>query len=270
MREVVGVKQTNWKLKSGQWLFRHRSVMPAVFAVAFLPALDSFQFFQNCHAQQIYWELGCLLVSLIGLFIRAMTVAFIREGSSGRELSAPRADRLNISGLYSMVRNPLYLGNMIIWFGIVSMLHQWWLSGLIMLISYIYHRMIIVAEEGYLASRFGSDYLEWRRRTPAFRPDFRRWTPPELPFSGVMILRREYSGLFQVIAAFALMNMVLHHAVTGVWLLDSVFQNLLIEVSVICGVIWVAVRWTSWLSLPQDEVDTTYRNMQVDSQQKKP
>jgi protein-S-isoprenylcysteine O-methyltransferase Ste14 len=263
------VKQAEWTLNFGQWLFRHRSVMPAFFAVALLPALDSFQFIQNCHVRQVYWELGCLAISLSGLFVRCMTVAFIREGSSGRELSTPRADRLNTSGLYSVVRNPLYLGNMIIWFGIISMLHQWWLSGLILLISYIYHRTIIVAEEAYLSSRFGADYLAWRQRTPAFIPDFRRWIPPELPFSGVMILRREYSGLFQVIAAFALMNMVLHHAVTGVWVLDSVFMNLLIEGAVLCGMIWLAVYWASWLPSPKDEVDTTYRSIQGDSQQKK-
>ncbi len=270
MREVVAVNQENWKLHFGQWLFRRRGVMPAFFAVAFLPALDSFQFIQNSHAGQIYWELGCLAISLFGLVIRGMTVAFIREGSSGRELSAPRADRLNTSGLYSVVRNPLYLGNMIIWFGIISMLHQWWLSGSILLISYFYHRTIIVAEEAYLANRFGSDYLAWRQRTPAFIPNFRGWTPPEFSFSAVMVLRREYSGLFQIVAAFALLNLVLHHAATGEWILDSVFQNILIEASVLCGVIWFAVRWTSWLPSPQVEVDTTYRNMQIDSQQKKP
>ncbi len=269
MREVVVVKQAEWTLNFGQWLFRRRSVMPAFLAVALLPALDSFQFIQNCHVRQIYWELGCLTISLFGLFVRGLTVAFIREGSSGRELSTPRADRLNTSGLYSVVRNPLYFGNMLIWFGIVSMLHQWWLSGLILLISYIYHRTIIVAEEAYLASRFGSAYLEWRQRTPAFIPDLRGWTPPELPFLAVMVLRREYSGLFQIVAAFALMNLILHHAATGVWLLDSVFQNLLVEGSVLCGVIWIAVRWTSWLSAPKDEVDTTFRSMQVDSRKKK-
>lgn len=264
------MEQTTWKLKFGQWLFRHRGVMPAFFAVAFLPALDSFQFIQNCHARQIYWELGCLVISLFGLFIRGMTVAFIREGSSGRELSTPRADRLNISGLYSVVRNPLYLGNMIIWLGIVSMLHQWWLSGSILLISYLYHRTIIIAEEAYLESQFGAAYLEWRKKTPAFIPDFRRWSPPELSFSAVMVLRREYSGLFQIVAAFALMNLVLHNAATGEWVLDSMFQNLLIEGSVLCGVIWVAVRWTSWLPSPGDEAEPDYRSIQVDSRQKKP
>lgn len=269
MREVVAVNREKWKLLFGQWLFRRRGVMPAFFAIAFLPVLDSFQFIQNSHVRQLYWELGCLAISLFGLFIRVMTVAFVREGSSGRELSTPRADRLNTSGLYSVVRNPLYLGNMIVWLGIVSMLHQWWLSGSILLISYLYHRTIIVAEEAYLANRFGSTYIEWRRRTPAFIPDFRHWTPPELSFSAVMVLRREYSGLFQIVAAFAFMNLVLNHSATGDWLIDSVFRNLLIEASLICGVIWGVVRWTAWLPAPRGEVETASRNIHVDSRQKK-
>jgi hypothetical protein len=198
-----------------------------------------------------------------------MTVAFIREGSSGRELSAPRAERLNTSGLYSVVRNPLYLGNMMIWFGLVSMLHQWWISGLILLISYLYHSAIIIAEEAYLASRFGKTYLEWRQRTPSFIPNFRTWTPPEESFSIVMVLRREYSGLFQIIAAFSLMNLILHHAATGDWVLDSVFQTLMVESSALCGLIWGVIRWTAWLAPPKEEDETTGRNILIETQQKK-
>ena len=85
------MNREKWKLLFGQWLFRRRGVMPAFFAIAFLPVLDSFQFIQNSHVRQLYWELGCLAISLFGLFIRVMTVAFVREGSSGRELSTPRA-----------------------------------------------------------------------------------------------------------------------------------------------------------------------------------
>ena len=263
------MKQVHWKLALSQGLFRNRGIMPAFIGISFLPVLNSFQFIQNCHSRQIYWELGCLAISLFGLFVRCLTVAFIREGSSGRELSTPRADCLNTSGLYSVVRNPLYSGNMIIWFGLVSTLHQWWLSGLVLLISIVYHKTIIIAEETYLESRFGMEYREWRRKTPAFIPDFRRWVAPELPFSAVMVLRREYSGLFQIIAAFALMNLALNHAATGSWTLDSVFQNLLIEAAVFCGVIWGIVRRTSWLSAPQDKVGMIDKNLQINCRKHK-
>jgi protein-S-isoprenylcysteine O-methyltransferase Ste14 len=224
--------------------------MPVFFATLFVPAVEHFEFVQHRHSLQLNWELICLGISLLGLSVRMLTVAYIREGSSGRELSSPGAERLNTTGFYSVVRHPLYLGNSIIWLGVASMLHQWWLSITLMLISFLYHSLIIMAEETYLCKRFGSTYREWAQKTPAFIPAFHCWTPPRLPFSIAMVLRREYSGLFQIAAVFSLMNMILHHVERGVWVLDPVFQILLITVTLFCSIIWVVVRWTFWLPAP--------------------
>ncbi|HWR29852.1 MAG TPA: methyltransferase [Negativicutes bacterium] len=244
------MERLSWQVRAGRWLFRHRSHMPVLFAVLFLPAVESFKLNQHSSLQQLKWELVCLGISLLGLAVRVMTVAYVSEASSGRELSAPKAEQLNTTGSYSLVRNPLYVGNSIIWLGVSSMMQLWWLSLSILLISLLYYRLIICAEEYYLGVRFGQSYVKWAKKTPTFIPSIRYWAPPELPFSMAMVIRREYSGFFQIIATFAFMNAMLNYAAQGVLAVHFVFQYLLIAASVICGAIWVIVKRTSWLPAP--------------------
>ncbi len=257
------MKRRNWQVLTGRWLFRHRSHMPLLFAVIFLPALAQYKRMQYSFSQQLDWQLFCLCISLLGLAVRVMTVAYISETSSGRELSDPKAEYLNTTGSYSLVRNPLYVGNMVIWLGVASMLRFWWLSLTILLISLIYYRLIIFAEEDYLTTRFGQSYLDWAQKTPALLPSLRHWTPPALSFSMAMVIRREYSGLFQIIAVFSFMNVVLNYVTQGAWVLDLLFQYLLGSITLLCGAIWIVVKRTSWLPAPiRTPSDTSVKDVE--------
>jgi len=196
---------------------------------------------------QTQWEVFCLAVSLSGLLVRILTVAYISEESSGRERTNPRAERLNTQGVYSLVRHPLYIGNTIIWLGVASMLHFWWLSLSYVCISLGYHWLIVCAEESYLQKRFGEQYEKWARKTPAIIPALHNWTPPDLPFSMVMVMRREYSGLFQIVAVFSFMDAGLNYAVSGSWGIEPIFQYLLTGSTLVCAALWAMVKRTNWL-----------------------
>jgi protein-S-isoprenylcysteine O-methyltransferase Ste14 len=64
------------------------------------------------------WEAICVAVSLVGLGIRIATVGHAPGGTSGRRtVGGPSALALNTSGMYSVVRHPLYLGNYFQWLG---------------------------------------------------------------------------------------------------------------------------------------------------------
>jgi hypothetical protein len=53
--------------------------------------------------------------------------------------------------------------------------------------------------------------------TPAFLPGLgqARWRPPAISFSLRSVLRREYSGLFGLIATFAVLELVAGYRVSG-------------------------------------------------------
>src|SRR5262245_19709566 len=94
---------------TGSFLFRWRSYLPLapLFAASYAgPRIDP-----GSAATRVAWDAVCLAVALIGLAVRVVTVGTAARGTSGRNTRAQKADVLNTTGIYSIVRHPLYVGN---------------------------------------------------------------------------------------------------------------------------------------------------------------
>jgi protein-S-isoprenylcysteine O-methyltransferase Ste14 len=181
---------------TGQWLFRWRSYLPAFFFGMALLSLRYFRPLQS-NSVEVLWELFCLFVSYIGLAIRILAVGFTLDRTSGRNTHHGQvADSVNTTGIYSLTRHPLYLGNFLMWFGISLFPMLWWLSALCTLVFWLYYERIMFAEEAYLREKFGETYVRWAEQTPAFIPSFRNYVRPSLSFSWKKVLRKEYNGFF--------------------------------------------------------------------------
>jgi hypothetical protein len=115
--------------------------------------------------------------------VRLFTVGFVPRGTSGRNTLGQVAETLNTTGMYAVVRNPLYLGNFIIWFGLSLFMKSVWFTTVIVLFFTIFYERIIFTEETFLRQKFGDVFLQWAAATPAIIPKFRNWRPPTLPFS---------------------------------------------------------------------------------------
>ena len=184
---------------SGQWLFRWRSYLPLVGLAIILLALQEYEYPGHNETLDHLWEVVCLVVSLAGLAIRSYTIGHTPKGTSGRNTKHQVADILNTTGVYSLVRNPLYLGNFFMGLGVALFAHLWWLTMIYVLVFWLYYERIIFAEEAYLRDKFGAEYLTWADRTPVIIPSFRNYKKSILPFSFKNVLRREYNGFFAVI-----------------------------------------------------------------------
>jgi protein-S-isoprenylcysteine O-methyltransferase Ste14 len=136
------------------------------------------------------------------MLIRFVVAGCIPFGTSSTITSGQKAVSLNTTGMYSLVRHPLYLGNFLIWFGLACFTGLWWFILLIACLFCLFYERIMVAEENFLAAGFGEEFLTWAEETPAFIPRFRGWRPPPLPFSFRAALRREYGGFAAVILGF--------------------------------------------------------------------
>ncbi|MCF7911975.1 MAG: isoprenylcysteine carboxylmethyltransferase family protein [Candidatus Cloacimonetes bacterium] len=185
--------------KSGIWLFRWRSYLPIIVIGLILVAMYRFEYIGKSHKLDVYWELFCLLLCFIGLGVRIYTIGHIPKGTSGRNTKKQVADSLNTKGIYSIVRNPLYLGNFIIYAGVVLFAHSFWIALIYILIFWLYYERIIYAEESFLIRKFGAEYLEWAEQTPAFIPRFKNFQKSDLRFSLRNALKREYHGFFALV-----------------------------------------------------------------------
>jgi len=147
-------------------------------------------------------------VSFAGFLIRCITIGYVPEGTSGRNTKQQRADRLNTTGMYSVVRHPLYLGNFLIILGMMMFTQVWWIVLISVLMFWIYYERIIFAEEEFLRKKFGNLFLEWAEKTPAFLPRIKKWQKPDLPFSFRTVLNREYTGFFIITSSFTLLEII--------------------------------------------------------------
>jgi protein-S-isoprenylcysteine O-methyltransferase Ste14 len=196
--------------KQGNWLFRWRSYLPLLVVPLLLLAMRRPGYAERLlgDAAGDLYEILCVCISFVGLAIRCLAVGYAGGGTSGRNTKEQVADSLNVSGMYSTTRHPLYLGNFIIILGIALFVQVWWFVLATITAFFMYYERIMFAEEEYLRRKFGDDYLAWANATPAFWPDARRWRRPAKRFSFRTVLKREYSGLFTIVVSFTLLEVI--------------------------------------------------------------
>jgi protein-S-isoprenylcysteine O-methyltransferase Ste14 len=73
-------------------------------------------------------------------------------------------------GPYNLVRNPMYLGILLIGLGIVLMLFEWWVVGIFLAVFITRYILLIFKEEKKLLALFPQDYPVYCRRVPRFLP----------------------------------------------------------------------------------------------------
>lgn len=213
--------------ESGIRLFRWRSYFPVVLLIAVL-ALDYLaRPERSAISQSLTWDFICLGISFAGLGIRALTIGCVPQGTSVRSTKAQQAESLNSSGMYSIVRHPLYLGNFLVWIGLSLILADWVVTLIVILAFWLTHERIMMSEEAFLEQKFGPQFCEWAKTTPAFLPRFGQWRPASLPFSFRNVLKREYSGFFAIICGFVVLRTWAIYLGTGQWRFDRVSQVIL-------------------------------------------
>lgn len=184
--------------KQGEWLFRWRSFLPVILLPLVGIALSQLKD-DHVDTSTYAWDYFCLGVSFLGLIVRVMTIGYVPAQTSGRNTKEQIAAQVNTTGMYSIVRHPLYLGNFLIGFGAALVQAVWWLPVIYGLAFWIYYERIMFAEEAFLEQKFGQTYRRWAAATPAFLPRFTQWRKPELSFSWLHVLGREYTALMILI-----------------------------------------------------------------------
>ncbi|RZB36735.1 MAG: hypothetical protein SRB2_01814 [Desulfobacteraceae bacterium Eth-SRB2] len=210
-------------LKAGNWLFRWRSYLPLLFVPILISGLLKFGYPKDSHTYDLTWEMLCMSVSFFGLLVRCYTIAHVPKRTSGRNTKSQKADSLNITGMYSLMRNPLYFGSFFMFLGVTLFVHLWWVSVIYGLAFWLYYERIILTEEAFLKDKYGKDYVDYANDTPAFTPSFNNWKPPSLAFSFRHIVKREYSAFFAMIASFTVVEFVGDYIVTGKIIIDKVW-----------------------------------------------
>ena len=224
---------------TGEYFFQWRSYLPLAMAGLFILALAQFWYPFNGRDLNLAWDGGCLAVALAGQAVRFFTVGFVPRGTSGRNTRGQVAETLNTTGMYAVVRNPIYLGNFIIWFGLSLFMKSVWFTTVIVLFFTIFYERIIFREEAFLRQKFGGVFMEWADATPVIIPQFKNWRPPSLPFSFKSAIVREYGTFFAIITTFTVLEVLAGLFNSRQLTLDPVWVKLFI----FSGAFYLTIRY---------------------------
>lgn len=156
----------------GNFFFKYRNFLFIfLYALLFLPSPTLFRA-QHFGANYWIWPVVIgLFITISGQLIRGATIGLayiVRGGKDGKVY----ADDLVTQGIFNHCRNPLYVGNILMLFGVGVLSNSLVYVAVVMpLFIFIYHT-IVLAEENFLRSKFGESYMAYCSRANRWMPSF--------------------------------------------------------------------------------------------------
>jgi protein-S-isoprenylcysteine O-methyltransferase Ste14 len=152
-------------------IFKYRSYTPIPFVILMLV-------FENASVASL---IVGFFIALIGELIRFWGVSW--AGSETRTTGGVGGTYLVISGPFAHVRNPLYVGNILMYLGlgIMSMALFPYLQIVAILFFIVQYDFIVKEEEGFLEKKFGSDYQKFLQNVPRFFPRLTKYKDDSIP-----------------------------------------------------------------------------------------
>jgi protein-S-isoprenylcysteine O-methyltransferase Ste14 len=165
---VISAAEQSRAARIGAWLFRFRSFLPIPIVIIGL-LVPGYQYVAT-------WGIGAWFV-IVGEAFRLAGVA--AAGTVTRRRSR-NVRELVTWGVFSLTRNPLYVGNFCIWIGFATMSGVRWFALVAAILFAIEYTYIVAYEEGVLESTFGEEYLVYKAKVARWWPRFgARLTPGE-------------------------------------------------------------------------------------------
>ncbi len=190
----------------GNFFFRYRNaIFPVVLFLLVVVARPRAMFDDPALSRS--WILLGGVLALLGEGFRLFTIGYdyIDRGGRGGMVSA---SRLVQGGLYAHVRNPMYVGNLLIAAGLLLYSSSW--SALVTALPFfvLVYAAIIAAEETYLLKTFGAEFEAYVSRVPAFLPS---WKGLGAKLAGARYdwkraLRKDYGNIFFVAMSFLILS----------------------------------------------------------------
>lgn len=111
-------------------------------------------------------EISGIMLILLGQLIRISARGYKSEHSQ-------QGQALIQGGSYALVRNPMYLGILLIGLGIVLIFFRWWVAVVFLLVFVARYLLLIFKEEKRLLAIFTGEYKEYQKKVPRILPSLK-------------------------------------------------------------------------------------------------
>jgi protein-S-isoprenylcysteine O-methyltransferase Ste14 len=155
---MISAAEQTRAARIGAWLFRYRSFLPVPIVIIGLLVPG--------RQWALTWAVGAWFI-VWGEGFRLMGVA--AAGTVTRRRSR-NVKELVTRGVFGMTRNPLYVGNLLIWIGFAIMSGVAWFPLVAAVLFAVEYTFIVAYEEGVLESTFGEEYLGYKAKVARWWP----------------------------------------------------------------------------------------------------
>jgi len=148
-----------------KFFFQYRSFTPIPIALMII-------YFAGANSTH---RVAGIFLLLFGEGIRIWAVSHAGGATRTREVGAPS---LCTSGPYAQTRNPLYVGNMLMYVGIVliaGMPNELFAATATAAFFIVQYSLIVSLEEETLDKLFGKEYSEYKQNVPPIFPRLKPW-----------------------------------------------------------------------------------------------
>lgn len=183
------------------------------------------------------------LLAVLGQLARITTIglAYIIRGGKDHKVYA---EDLVTSGLYSHVRNPMYVGNFFLIIGLAIASNSWVFALVGIPLALGMHKAIVAAEENFLRNKFGAQFDAYCARVPRWVPRLSGLvaTVRGMHFDWRRVVSKEYAATFDWFSAVAAVVLI------KLWADDVLDDH---EGLVATMVIVIALRFVLWYAARQ-------------------
>jgi protein-S-isoprenylcysteine O-methyltransferase Ste14 len=110
------------------------------------------------------FAVGLIFVA-IGLTLGILSIRRFRLAGTSVVPGEP-STALVVAGPYQFTRNPIYVGFVLLYFGLAIILTSLWVLVLLIPVLIVLQRGVVEREESYLERQFGEAYRKYQARVP--------------------------------------------------------------------------------------------------------
>ncbi len=220
-------------IRIGNFFFKYRNILFLfLYLLLFIPSPALFRpsFFGSG-----YWHwpviIG-LIITIMGQLIRGATIGLayiIRGGKDGKV----HAEQLVTDGIFNHCRNPLYVGNILMLFGVGILSNSLIYVTLVVPLFILIYHAIVLAEENFLQQKFAGAFTSYCKRVNRWIPSLSKLltTFKSMKFKWKRWILKEYNTQYVWLSGIALILLLKYPQLTKS---DGTTRNILLIIILSC------------------------------------
>ena len=203
------MEQKTRLIKIGDFFFKYRNALFPVVLIVLFFSFETYDTYLGSHTLEMAKDMLAVLITLSGLALRAAVIGYryIKRGGLNKKVYAKD---LVTDGFFGVCRNPLYVGNFLIYGGVLLMHGAPAVFLLGMAFFAFVYTAIVAAEEYFLRNEFGQAYVEYCRDVPRWQFRFGRFRAATqgMQFNYRRALTRDYGTIANAVVCLTLLELL--------------------------------------------------------------